>query len=269
MAVMELFAFLNAGILMIAFALLLVVLSFSVSQVNSIMTFATAKAFAEAVGTRLITSPSCLAYKQTLTIFNANGYTDIQANTLTTEYATYPDTVSYSKLSNSQFLSCIQYAYYGGATNVPFSNNLIPAFAGIGATLTDTQDLTGLGGSGSVSFSNYAQFNYGGRINTIESTLAQLGTDTEYALLAASIAANIALTVLTGGLVNLNIIGALGSNSGTQIAPQYAVAYLLSSENVYTESFPVQIMFTNAQNQPLYTQEGTLTVKVTYGSPYV
>ncbi|MEM3846097.1 MAG: hypothetical protein QXU98_10395, partial [Candidatus Parvarchaeota archaeon] len=215
------------------------------------------------------TSPNCLAYKQTLTTFNTNSYTDIQANTLSTEYATYPDTVSYSKVSNSQFLSCIQYAYYGGATNVPFSNSLIPAFAGIGITLTDTQDPTGLGGSSSVSLSNYQQFNYGSQLYAMENRLAELGTGVEYALMAVSIAANVALTTLTGGAVNLNIIGALGSNAETSIAPQYTVAYLLSSENVYTESFPVQIMFTNAQNQPLYTQEGTLTVKITYGSPYV
>ncbi|MBE5728312.1 hypothetical protein IHE51_00425 [Candidatus Parvarchaeota archaeon] len=269
MAVMELFAFLNAGILIIAFALLLVVLSFSVSQVNSVMTFATAKAFAEAVGTRLITSPNCFAYKQTLTTYNSNRYTDMQANTVSTEYATYPDTVSYSKVSNSLFLSCIQYAYYGGATNVPFSNTLIPAFAGVEATLTDTQDPTGLGGLSSMSVSNNAQFNYGSILNKVKSQLATFGTDAEYTLLAVSIAANIALTVATGGTININIIGAVGSNAVTSIAPQYAVAYLLSSENTYTESFPVQIMFTNSQNQPLYTQEGLLTVTITYGSPYV
>ncbi len=269
MAVMELFAFLNAGILIIAFALLLVVLSFSVSQVNSVMTFATAKAFAEAVGTRLITSPNCFAYKQTLTTYNTNGYTDIPANTVSTEYATYPDTVSYSKVSNSQFLSCIQYAYYGGATNVPFSSNLIPAFAGVEATLTDVQDPTGLGGLSSVSVSNNAQFNYGSQLDAVRNDLETAGADAEYALLAVSIVANIALLAATGGTVNLNIIGAVGSDATVSIAPQYAVAYLMSTENTYTESFPVRIMFTNAQNQPLYTQEGLLTVKITYGSPYV
>ncbi|MDP8013010.1 MAG: hypothetical protein RAK22_02820, partial [Nanoarchaeota archaeon] len=241
MALPELMGFADAGILLAAFALLLVVLSYNVSQINSLMIFANAKAFVTALSTRLVTSPNCFAYEQQMPYYNQQGYSGIPANSVDIQSSETPGVISFSKFITNNFLSCAQYTYYGGATDVPFSKTLIPDMVGISVTLTDTQDPTGLAGQRSLTLSNFPQYEYGSAFVSAEEATAMEAEVVEAVLFVESVAINVAIGVLTAGAsyasgINVNLIGVLGSNSHNSIAPQYVLSYLLLSENRYTES---------------------------------
>lgn len=273
MALPELMGFADAGILMAAFALLIVVLSYNVSQINSVMMFANAKAFITALGTRLVTSPNCFAYEQQIINYNKNGYSGIPANSVDEQYSVNPGTIDLSKFTMDNFLSCAQYIYFGGATNVPSGEQFIlPDVVGISAKLVDTQDPTAFGGSNSIMISNYPQFNYGQNFYQEEALINSEAQIAEWVAMGVSTALNIALATATAGTslagMNVNIIIALGSNSHSSIAPQYSLAFLLASENSYTESIPVKIQFVNSNDQPLYANNGMLYITAVYGTNY-
>ena len=70
MALMQLMAFVNTGVLIISFALLLIVLSFSVSQINSVALYANAASVASSLGIRMVSSPNCFAYKLSMNYYD-------------------------------------------------------------------------------------------------------------------------------------------------------------------------------------------------------
>ena len=267
MALMQMMAFVNAGILMISFALLLVVLSFNVSNINSVAVFANAKSVASAIGTRFITSPNCFAYKLDMNYYSNNPV--LQGGPVYSVSDTEPGVVDVNKFITNRFLSCIQYVYFSGATQVPVLTSRLAAFTGVNIKLTDTQDPSNLGSLGSVSLSNFPQLNYGNNFVTFENTVGSVAQYAEYGALAASIGASLALGSVTCGMVGVNVIVALNSNSHNSLIPQYASIATLLSEDTYTEQFPVTIQFTNSQGQPLFQNSGILNVQVYYGlSPY-
>jgi hypothetical protein len=265
MALMEMMAFLNAGILIVAFALLLVVLSFSVSQINSTSVFANSEAVATGIGTRLITSPNCFAYTNTITYYNST--LDASGVPLYSSSYTEPGVINLNKFLENDFLSCMQYIYFGGATDLPALQSDLAAATGVSLTLTDTQDPTEFGATGSLSLSNYNQFNFGASFQQTEAKIQSFAKDAQYAAMAASLAVSLPIMIATGGAVQFNLILAVGQQSTTEIAPQYALANIFYSESTYTESFPVIIQFTNANNQPTFQNSGVLTVDITYGIP--
>jgi hypothetical protein len=265
MALTEMMAFLNAGILIVAFALLLVVLSFSVSQINSTSVFANSEAVAAGIGTRLITSPNCFAYKNTVSYYNSS--LNASGGPLYSSSYTEPGVVNINKFIENYFLSCMQYIYFGGATNIPALQSDIAAATGVSLTLYDTQDPTDLGPTGALYLSNYNQFNFGSSFPQVEASIQSFAQKAEYAAMAASLAVSIPIMIATGGLIQFNIILAIGQQSTSEIAPQYALASIFYSENTYTESFPVEIQFTNGQGQPTFENSGVLQVQVTYGIP--
>ncbi len=265
MALMEMMAFLNAGILIVAFALLLVVLSFSVSQINSTSVFANSKSVAAGIGTRLVTSPNCFAYKNTITYYNSS--LDATGGPLYSSSYTEPGVVNINKFIENYFLSCMQYIYFGGATDIPALPSDLAAATGVSLTLSDTQNPNELGPTGSISMSNYNQFNFGQSFQEIQSVIQKYAQTAEYAAMGASMAVSLSIMIATGGVLQFNIILAVGQQSSDEIAPQYAVANIFYDENTYTESFPVEIQFTNANGQPTFQNSGVLTVDVTYGIP--
>ena len=263
MALTELMAFTNASILVLSFALLLIVLSFNVSNINSVAVFANAKSIASALTTRLITSPNCFAYKLPINYYSSSPI--MAGGPIYTVYDTEPGVVDSAKFIGSKFLSCVQYTYSQGATNVPILTTGLTAMTGVSATLVDTQNPQDLGPSGSLSLNNYGQLSYGGAFYAREAALQKFATYAEYAALASSIAVSMALQVVTGTTVNANIILAVGSNSYNQINPQYTMLAALASEDTYTESMPVAIEFTNSQGAPVSQDTGILEVTVNYG----
>ena len=265
MALVEMMAFLNAGILIVAFALLLVVLSFSVSQINSTSVFANSEAVATGIGTRLITSPNCFAYKNTISYYNSS--LDAQGGPLYSSSYTEPGVIDLNKFIENYFLSCMQYIYFGGSTDVPALQSDLTAATGVSLTLADTQDPTELGPTGSLYLSNYNQFNFGGSFQQTEALIQKYAQTAEYAAMGVSMVTSLAVMIATGGAVQFNVILAVGQQSTTEITPQYALASVFYSENTYTESFPVEIQFTNAQGQPTFQNSGVLKVAVTYGIP--
>ncbi len=273
MALPELMGFANAGILMAAFALLIVVLSYNVSQINSVMMFANAKAFVTALGMRLVTSPNCFAYQQHIPYFNKNGYSGIQVNTIDVQDSINPGTISASKFILNNFLSCAQYIYFGGATNVPSSQQFIlPDVVGLSATLVDTQNPKGFGSTNSITISNFPQFNYGQKFYQYEAMIDSGVQVAQWIATGLSVAINTALAVATAGTslagLNVNIIVAVGSNSKNSIAPQYALTYLLYTENSYTEKIPVSIQFTDLNGKPTHIDQGILYITAIYGTNY-
>ncbi len=267
MALTQLMAFVNAGILIISFALLLIVLSFNVSQINSVAVFANAKSVASALGTRFITSPNCFAYKLNMEYYNNNS--DVQGGPLYSASDTEPDVIDSSKFVASNFLSCAQYIYFAGATQVPVLTTGLAAITGISLTLVDTQNPSNLGPTGSVTINNYNQLNFGSKFYALQNAIQSFATNAEYVAMGVSIAASIAVQIATGGSVNFNLILAIGSNNKDSVLPQYAAISLLGSETTYTQTFPVTIEYTNSQDQPLYQDSGTLYETITYGlSPY-
>jgi hypothetical protein len=267
MALMQVMSFVNAGILMVSFALLLVVLSFNVSNINSVAVFANAKSVASAIGTRFITSPNCFAYKLDMTYYSNNPA--LQGGPVYTVSDTEPGVIDANKFVTDRFLSCIQYVYFSGATQVPVLTSRLAAFTGVNVKLTDTQNPSNLGSAGSISISNFQQLNYGSNFITFENTVGSIAQYSEYGAMAASIAASIALGAVTAGTVGVNVIVALDSNSHNSIVPQYSAISTLLSEDTYTEQFPVTIQFTNPQGQPLFQNSGILNIQVYYGlSPY-
>ena len=161
----------------------------------------------------------------------------------------------------------MQYIYFGGSTSIPSLQSDIAAATGVSLTLYDTQDPNELGPTGSLYVSNYNQFNFGGSFPQVEASIQAFAKKAEYAAMAASLAVSLPIMIATGGAVQFNIILAVGQQSTTEIAPQYALASIFYSENTYTESFPVEIQFTNAQGQPTFQNSGVLQVQVTYGIP--
>jgi hypothetical protein len=267
MALMEMMAFLNAGILIVAFALLLVVLSFSISQINSSSVFANSESVATGIGTRLITSPNCFAYKNTITYYNST--LDAPGGPLYSSSYTEPGVVNVNKFIENYFLSCMQYIYFGGATNIPALQSDLAAATGVSLTLSDTQVPSALGPTGSLYLSNYNQFNFGNSFQQTEALIQNYAITAQHVAMAISLAASIAIMIATGGVVQFNMILAIGQQSSTEILPQYALGTIFYSENTYKESFPVEIQFTNANGQPTFQNTGILTVDVTYGiSPY-
>ena len=265
MALMEMMAFLNAGILIIAFALLLVVLSFSVSQINSTSVFANSEAVATGIGTRLITSPNCFAYKNTITYYNST--LDAQGGPLYSSSYTEPGVVDLNKFIENYFLSCMQYIYFGGSTDIPALPSDLAAATGVSLTLTDTQNPNELGPTGSLELSNYNQFNFGESFQQTNAIIQKYAQTAEYAAMGASLAASLGIMIATGGIIQFNVILAVGQQSTSEITPQYALANIFYAENTYKESFPVEIQFTNANDQPTFQNSGVLTVDVTYGIP--
>ncbi|MCL4396807.1 hypothetical protein M1494_00460 [Candidatus Parvarchaeota archaeon] len=265
MALVEMMAFLNAGILIVAFALLLVVLSFSVSQINSTSVFANSESVATGIGTRLITSPNCFAYKNTISYYNST--LDAPGGPLYSSSYTEPGVVNVNKFIENYFLSCMQYIYFGGSTNIPALQSDLAAATGVSLTLYDTQDPNELGPTGSLYFSNYNQFNFGESFQQTEALIEKYAQVAEDSAMAASLAVSLPIMIATGGAIQFNIILAVGQQSTTEIAPQYALASIFYSENTYTESFPVEIQFTNAQGQPTFQNSGVLQVDITYGIP--
>ena len=263
MALTQLMAFINGGILIVSFALLLIVLSYNVSNIDSVAVFANAKSVATALGTRLITSPNCFAYRLNMNYYNNNSA--IEGGPLYSVSDTEPGVIDASKFSSNGFISCVQYVYFGGTTDVPGLPSQLAAFTGISVTLKDTQNPSDLGAAGSVTLSNYNQLNYGDKFYAVEAQVAQYAQYAEYAALVASIGVSVALGTLTGGSVGLNIVAAVGSNSHNDILPQYTSIATLLSENSYTEQFPVTIQFTNSVGQPLYQDSGVLYVTINYG----
>ncbi len=265
MGLVDIMSFVNASVVITSFALLLIVLSFSVSQINSVGVFANAKALASGIGSRLITSPNCFAYENTINYYNNN--LNQSGGPLYSESDVQPGVIDVTKFTSSSFLSCVQYIYFGSATDVPLLENRLPAVAGVSLTLTDTQNPSNLGGTGSLSFSNYNQFTFGGRFYTFENAVSTYARYAEYGALAASVAASIILRSLSVGSISLNAIVALGSNSQNSILAQYSIASLFYDENTYTETFPVMIAFPGPAGQPLYENSGVLSVKIIYGVP--
>lgn len=265
MALVEMMAFLNAGILIVAFALLLVVLSFSVSQINSTSVFANSESVATGIGTRLITSPNCFAYENTISYYNSS--LDAPGGPLYSSSYTEPGVVDVNKFIENYFLPCIQYIYFGGSTNIPALQSDLAAATGVSLTLYDTQDPNELGQTGSLYLSNYNQFNFGLSFQQTEALIQNYAQTAEYAAMGASLAASLAVMVATGGTVQFNIILAIGQQSTTEITPQYALANIFYAENTYTESFPVEIQFSNSKGQPTFKNSGILKVQVTYGIP--
>ena len=265
MALVEMMAFLNAGILIVAFALLLVVLSFSVSQINSTSVFANSESVAAGIGTRLITSPNCFAYKNTISYYNSS--LDAPGGPLYSSSYTEPGVVNINKFIENYFLSCMQYIYFGGATDIPALQSDLEAATGVSLTLFDTQNPNELGPTGSLYLSNYNQFNFGESFQQTEALIEKYAKNAEYAAMGASLAVSLPIMIATGGAIQFNIILAVGQHSTTEIAPQYALASIFYAENTYTESFPVEIQFTNAQGQPTFQNSGVLQVQVTYGIP--
>ena len=265
MALVEMMAFFNAGILIVAFALLLVVLSFSVSQINSTSVFANSESVATGIGTRLITSPNCFAYKNTISYYNST--LDAPGGPLYSSSYTEPGVVNVNKFIENYFLSCMQYIYFGGSTNIPALQSDLAAATGVSLTLYDTQDPNELGPTGSLYFSNYNQFNFGESFQQTEALIEKYAQVAEDSAMAASLAVSLPIMIATGGAIQFNIILAVGQQSTTEIAPQYALASIFYSENTYTESFPVEIQFTNAQGQPTFQNSGVLQVDITYGIP--
>lgn len=265
MALTEMMAFLNAGILIVAFALLLVVLSFSVSQINSTSVFANSEAVASGIGIRLITSPNCFAYKNTITYYNST--LDAPGGPLYSSSYVEPGVVNLNRFLENYFLSCMQYIYFGGATDIPALQSDLAAATGVSLTLTDTQNPNELGSTGSLELSNYNQFNFGGSFQQTQAIIQKYAQTAEYAAMGLSMAASLAIMIATGGIVQFNMVLAVGQQSSTEIAPQYALANIFYGENTYTESFPVEIQFTNANGQPAFQNSGVLTVDVTYGIP--
>ena len=265
MGLVDIMSFVNASVVITSFALLLIVLSFSVSQINSVGVFANAKALASGIGSRLITSPNCFAYENTINYYNNN--LNQSGGPLYSESDVQPGVIDVTKFTSSSFLSCVQYIYFGSATDVPLLENRLPAVAGVSLTLTDTQNPSNLGGTGSLSFSNYNQFTFGGRFYAFENAVSTYARYAEYGALAASVAASIILRSLSVGSISLNAIVALGSNSQNSILAQYSIASLFYDENTYTETFPVMIAFPGPAGQPLYENSGVLSVKIIYGVP--
>jgi hypothetical protein len=265
MALVEMMAFLNAGILIVAFALLLVVLSMSVSQINSTSVFANSESLATGIGTRLITSPNCFAYKNTISYYNSS--LDATGGPLYSSSYTEPGVVNVNKFIENYFLSCMQYIYFGGSTDIPSLQSDLAAATGVSLTLSDTQDPNKLGPTGSLYLSNYNQFNFGGSFSQVEALIQKYAQTAEYATMALSMGFSLAVMIATEGTLQFNIILAVGQESTTQITPQYALAAIFESENTYTESFPVEIQFTNAQGQPTFQNSGVLQVQITYGIP--
>lgn len=263
MALTQLMAFTSAGILVTSFALLLIVLSFNVAQINSVAVFANAKSVAAAIGTRLVTSPNCFAYQSNINYYYNNSA--IQGGPLFSVTDTEPGVVDFNKFVTNNFLSCIQYIYFGGATNVPILPGNLAAFTGVSITLVDTENPIDLGQSGSITLSNYPQLNIGAKFPGLENLVNTASQYMEYAALASSIAASAALGTVTGGVVGLNIIVAIASNQHNSIVPQYSLLSALSAQDTYTESFPVEIEFSNAQGEPLYQDSGVLNVGISYG----
>ncbi len=263
MALTQLMAFTNAGILVMSFALLLIVLSVNVSNINSVAVFANAKSVAAAIGTRLITSPNCFAYQSNMNYYNNNS--GIQGGPIFSVTDTQPGVVDFNKFVTNNFLSCIQYIYFGGATNLPALPSQLAAFTGISLTLVDTQNPSDLGPSGTITLSNYPQLNIGSKFPGLENSINTEAKYAEYAAMAASIAASVALSSVSFASLGLNIIVAVASNSHNSIAPQYSLLSALTAQDTYTESFPVDIEFSNAQGQPLYQDTGVLEVGISYG----
>jgi hypothetical protein len=266
MALIEMMSFVNSGVLMVSFALLLIVLSVSVSQINSVAVYANAKSVAGVLGTRIITSPNCFAYKSTTQYFNSGN--SIVGGPIFSVSNTEPGVLDVGKFSEDNFLSCLQYTYFGGATAVPVLPNQIGAFAGASMVLTDTQDPTDLGNSGSLYYSNFPQLTFGSKFTAIERTVAQQAQIAEYTSMAVSIALSITISTLTAGILNANLILATGSNSINSIAPRYSLASAFFFESHYTESFPVLLQFTNYNDQPTHQDAGVLQVTIYY-DPFV
>jgi len=258
-------AFVNAGILVISFAMLLIVLSFNVSNINSVAVFANAKSVAAAIGTRMVSSPNCFAYQSTINYYNNNSNLGMQGGPLYSVTDTEPGVIDVNKFLTNNFVSCIQYIYFGGATNVPVLPNNLAAFTGISVQLVDNQNPTRLSSTGTLTLSNYPQLNFGSKFTGLENFVNSLAQYAEYPALAASIAASIGLGILTGGTVSLNVVVAVASNQHTSILPQYSALQVLAAQDTYSESFPVILQFSNAAGQPTYQDEGTLNVELSYG----
>lgn len=256
-------AFVNGGVLVISFALLLIVLSYSVSNINSVAVFANAKSVASALGTRLISSPNCFAYQLNINYYQNNS--GLVGGPLYSVVDTAPGVIDVNKFLANNFIACAQYVYIGGATDVPALPASVATFTGITATLTDTQNPSDLSQSGSLSISNNEQLNYGSKFYGLENLVSQYATNAEYVALGASIAASIALGIFTGGTIGLNVVVAVASNNVNSIIPQYSTLELLASEDSYTESFPVEIQFTDSNGRPLYQDGGVLSVTINYG----
>ena len=263
MALTQLMAFVNGGILIVSFALLLIVLSYNVSNIDSVAVFANAKSVAAALGTRVITSPNCFAYRLNMDYYNNNSA--VVGGPLYAVSDTEPGVIDANKFSAGGFISCIQYVYFGGASDIPGLPSMLAAFTGISVTLKDTQNPSDLGASGAITLSNYNQLNYGNNFYKLETQVQQYAQYAEYAALVASMGASVALGTLSGGMVGLNIVVAVGSNSHNDILPQYSAVATLLSENSYTEQFPVAIQFTNQLGQPLYQDSGVLSITINYG----
>ncbi len=260
MPLAELMSFTNSAVLILSFALLLIVLSFSISNVNSVSVFANAQAVASAIGSRLITSPNCFAYQQT-----DNYMTNIAGKqTIMTESNTEPGVIDVSKMAESSFLSCVQYDYSPGASQVPFSQDLVPAFAGVSATIVDTQNPMDLSPGGAVSVSNFNQLNYGSAFTGTEQVIAQDAQIAEYAAFLISIPLSIGVQAIPPGIFSGSLIFAVGSNNYNSINPQYASSSIFYSEDTYTESFPVILQFTDANHNPLYQDSGVMYVTIHY-----
>ncbi len=268
MALTEMMAFMNGGILLISFALLLIVLSFSVSQINSTGVFANAQSVAGAIGSKLITSPNCFAYSNTINYYNSS-IQNMSGGPFYSVKNVEPGVIDANKMFTNSFLSCLQYIYFGGATDIPSLQSKLGAATGVSVLLVDTQQPRQLGPNGFVYLSNMNQFNFGQVFLTFGSHLNTAATVARYAAMAVSIPVSVALSLSTGGALNLNVVLAVGSNTQTSILPQYAVAGVFNSENTYVESFPVSIQFTNANNQPTFQNSGMLYVIIHYGTaPY-
>lgn len=265
MALTQLMAFVNAGVLVISFALLLIVLSFNVSNINSVAVFANAKSVASAIGTRMISSPNCFAYQTTINYYNNNTALGMRGGPLYSVTDTEPGVIDANKFLTNNFLSCIQYIYFGGATNVPVLPSNLAAFTGISAQLVDNQNPTLLSPTGALSVSNYGQLNFGSKFSGLENTVNTVAKYMEYPALAASIAASVALGIFTGGTVGINVVVAVASNQHNSILPQYSALAVLASQDTYSESFPVTIQYSNSAGQPLYQDSGVLNVKISYG----
>lgn len=261
-------AFMNGGVLLISFALLLIVLSFSVSQINSTGVFANAQSVAGAIGSKLITSPNCFAYTNTVNYYNSS-IQNMSNGPFYSAQDTEPGTIDVNKFVMNGFLSCMQYIYFGGATDIPSLQSKLAAATGVTLYLVDTQDPKELGPQGFLYLSNMNQFNYGQLFNSFNSKVASFAQTAQYAATAASIAISIPIMILTGGILSPNIILAVGTNAQSSILPQYAVGGIFNSENTYTEMFPIIIQFTNGENQPTFQNSGILYVVIHYGmAPY-
>jgi hypothetical protein len=255
MALEELMGFTNTASSVIGFALLLIVLSYNLAQLNVTVALANSQAFATALGPRLITSPNCFAYQQYSSAFNGKN--------LQTQEVVIPGMIDVRKLTQDQFLNCMQYIYYYEASQVPLTSYLVASAVGVHIAVVDTQDPHNLP---PVYLSNYPQYTFGSAFNGITQAVGSVSTAVNWILFALSSILNLAIaigTVGVGSAISIILNIPVSANFYSEFISSSILIAQLNGEQSYSETYPVILVFTTPDGQT-FENYGYMQVTINY-----